>query len=265
MIKMANKLFHIDGIKAIYQSALYAGISLIMVGPPGCGKTELLRHAVKWPNTYYIDDITAWGLLNDLKKSVKRGKRFKRIIIGDLNTPFSRGASMSQLITTLNAITEDGLRRVTTFNTKLRFDPPLKIPVYAAMTRKIFEEHIKSMYSYGFSSRVMWVSYSYSDEVKRDIANKLDADRGSETDEFPYHEGNATSDPIMNKKVGDLTGLDIRQRKMMHKFAKGLAVLRGKEEVDDSIFEETKFLYTWMNNQSCKEVKFVSPQTKLEV
>ncbi len=135
--------------------------SLLVIARPESGKTELLKKFIVNKNVAYVSDITAFGLERDYLPKIEAGE-IRHIIIPDLLKPLSRKEStVNTLITSLNALVEEGLASTSTYATRRIAETHVKCGIVSAITGEELSDQRHHWSRLGFLSRVIPFSYSY--------------------------------------------------------------------------------------------------------
>jgi hypothetical protein len=136
--------------------------SLLIIAKPESGKTELLKKFIKLnKNIAYITDLTAFGLERDYLPKIEAGE-IRHIVIPDLLKPLSRKEStVNTLITSLNALIEEGLASTSTYATRRIAETHVKCGIITAITGEELSDQRHHWSRLGFLSRVIPFSYSY--------------------------------------------------------------------------------------------------------
>jgi len=142
--------------------------SLLIIAKPESGKTEVLKKFIPNKNVVYLTDATAFGLERDYFQKIESGE-IRHIIMPDLLKPLSRKEStVRTFITSLNALTEEGVASYSTYAGRRSSDIAVKCGIITAITDEELNDQRHSWGRLGFLSRVIPFSYSYSMEsVKR--------------------------------------------------------------------------------------------------
>jgi len=135
--------------------------SLLIIAKPESGKTELLKKFIVNKNIAYISDLTAFGLERDYLPKIEAGE-IRHIVIPDLLKPLSRKEStVNTLITSLNALIEEGLASISTYATRRIAEKHVKCGIITAITGEELADQRHHWSRLGFLSRVIPFSYSY--------------------------------------------------------------------------------------------------------
>lgn len=135
--------------------------SLLIIARPESGKTELLKKFIVNKNIAYLSDLTAFGLERDYLPKIETGE-IRHIIIPDLLKPLSRKEStVNTLVSSLNALIEEGLASTSTYATRRIAEKPVKCGIITAITGAELSDQRHHWSRLGFLSRVIPFSYSY--------------------------------------------------------------------------------------------------------
>ena len=138
-------------------------LSLLTIAPVGSGKTELLQSYSENKGVAFYNDFTAYGLYT-LLSQIQAGL-VKHVLVADLVKLTSRGPSVwRQILTTLNALIEEGVTHIDTFFIKFHSPTPVRAGVVAALTTDEWKARRESWVRYGFLSRAVPISYELAPE-----------------------------------------------------------------------------------------------------
>jgi hypothetical protein len=138
-------------------------LSLLIIAPVGSGKTELLHSYSENKGVVLYNDFTAYGLYT-LLGQIQAGL-VKHVLVADLVRLTSRGPSVwRQILTTLDALIEEGVTRIDTFFVKFHSPTPVRAGIVAALTTDEWRARRKTWIKYGFLSRAIPISYELAPE-----------------------------------------------------------------------------------------------------
>lgn len=164
----------VEELQEIVEVALFSGrlagerpLSLLVIADVGSGKSELLAHYPEHLNAtvLYVNDITAFALHKHHGKELREGK-IRHIILGDLLTPLNKQKEQADaFITFMNGVIEEGLARVESRDSCFIADVPVRCGLVTSIARQDFETRHTRWATVGFLSRLLPISYSYSQDT----------------------------------------------------------------------------------------------------
>lgn len=172
-----RQLVGVDRLQAILETTFYTAclsntvpISVIMVGPPGSGKSKLILQ-YQAPSIHVTNDVTSQGLaelVSDDKDSVVR-----HVVIPDFNIVVSHKASTSNLtVASLLTLMSEGVLRIDDGRRKKEM-LHAPIGVVTAMTREIYEEHATRFRKLGIGRRFVPVFFGYSPKTREQVQDSI--------------------------------------------------------------------------------------------
>lgn len=213
-------------------------VSVMIVSHPQRGKTWAMEHGMKTPNILYLTDVTPWAIVDELKNAHNKNLKVNHLIIPDFVNPMAR-KGMAKMVAILNSYTEEGVSKIKTYFQDITFVPPMKGGLITATTFDDFSSNCRKWEGMGFLSRMMIISYDYSDEVLKKIRDYCDdPDSDSETidywdEDFPKQSIDVKVTIQQNRVVGNLMGDHIRRRKLMYTMLKARTIMAGRQIVTD--------------------------------
>lgn len=176
-------------------------LSVMLVGNVGIGKTEVLQNYKESSNIAFLTDVTYMGLINLLEEQ----KELRHLIIPDfLKITMKKQSTAENFISCLNALTEEGLSKISLFGMSKDFKGK-RAGVITATTKDSYAQHKKKWASMGFSSRILIVSYDYSDATRESvfefIQNRKYITSAKEPFSLPTRNVAVTFSPELAKKL----------------------------------------------------------------
>lgn len=136
-------------------------LSGMIIGQPDTGKSETLMRFSQCEGILVINDLTAYGLT----KLIEDLRTAHHIIIPDLLRVLERSPRVAnELISMLNVMSEEGLLRISTYNTQLYLERPLRCAFLTSLTLEAFNRRRKRWRSIGFTSRAVPFFFGYNEE-----------------------------------------------------------------------------------------------------
>lgn len=235
-------------------------VNLLIVADVEEGKTQLLLKFAEIPSVLYMTDFTRYGLQRDwLPKFRDNTKRI--IIIPDFNQLIGGKTAVATegIISFLNGVTEEGIRRISTFGISIDLDKPLKLGIVGAISSKVFEDKRFRWRKSGFISRMVPVSYSVSKNTAAQIIYylvKKEYRREKEAAlEFPKEDTEITLDEKLAKRLIPLSQTiakavqthGFRLQRQLQTLCMAKALSEKRTVVTEEDVEEIKKLASWVN------------------
>lgn len=183
--------------------------SLLLVGRPESGKSQVIKALGGNQYTYLANDTTAWGMARKILPEMRK-LRSRVLLIPDLTNPLSRNReSVSSFVGLLAAFMEEGISRIVTKYIQLSYPTPMKGGVLTSMTLDELRHRKAWWLAGGFLSRFLVISYTYSNDSTADIMEHLRLRAGKDKDEsvslsLPYPPVEIQSDKDTLAPLDDL-------------------------------------------------------------
>jgi hypothetical protein len=243
-------------------------VSLLVIAKPESGKTTMLTSFAVNNGVAYLSDITYTGIVN-LLGDIQDGK-IKTILIPDMLKALGRKeATVENLITLLNALIEEGIKTISTYNYYKEFEKFVRCNIIAAITSTDWFLKKATLGSTGFLSRVVPFSYNYSYEDVEAIFKEIIEGRGNNIEfeklrigrvgktgkeiVLPFEFGERIKENIVKKvveRVNRALGLDVygfRLQRNLQALAKASALLRGDDTVREEDVKKLEYISEWIN------------------
>lgn len=182
MLKLALWTAYIEPENGVKQ------VSIMVVSKVESGKTSILEQFIDNNGIFYATNLTEFGLLNRRREELVRGE-FKHIIVPDfIKTMNQKRDTVNTLITFLNSYIEEGVSSISTYAYDLRLDKPIRGGLLTTIAVQDFNRMKKQLAAVGFLSRMIILSYSYSqDHIQQIFLNiaRAQGDWQKLTYEFP--------------------------------------------------------------------------------
>lgn len=247
-------MIKIDEIKMIVRKAIFSGylkdekpLSLLISALPESGKTTVLEGFYRTDGLLLVSDATAYGIIketNDLK-DIQNGS-IKHIIIPDLIAPLSKRPETSKtFVAFMNALIEEGIVNISSYAVKItKQKVPARCGLITAITPEYLNDQRHGWLKMGFLSRMLPVSYSYSQSTVREIFDYIMREEHLESDleklELPVRNVEVTLDeeyaksifPFVSASVLKAEGLyGFRLQRQAQTLLKASALEQGRTEV----------------------------------
>lgn len=166
----------LNNIQKLLESAVLTGFvknkyrstSLLLIGEAESGKSELIELISEYPQTIYTSDLSSKPFIDNIMPKFDRGE-VSHILIPDFITPLSHRRASKSLISILNNFLAEGLKEVKFYGSVTEFNNKVSGSLITGVTKRIFENRIKSFRDNGFLSRILPVSYKYSELTQEKI------------------------------------------------------------------------------------------------
>jgi len=145
-------------------------VSALLIANAESAKTSLVEQYYPNDGIVYANDVTAWGIEHVWLDKMKEGK-IRRLLIPDLINPTNRKQeTVDSLVTFLNSyISWEGISAVATYAMQFELETPVRGSIIATVTPEDFKRVNKNIAAIGFLSRLMPITYSYTDTAVDDI------------------------------------------------------------------------------------------------
>lgn len=152
-------------------------VSIMVVAKVESGKTSLIDQFSSNNGIFYATNLTEYGLLHHHREELLRGE-FKHIMIPDfIKTMNQRRDTVNTLITFLNSYIEEGVSSISSYAYDLTLEKPIHGALFTTIAIQDFNRMRKQLAAVGFLSRIIVLSYSYSQDhiqqIFRDISNSV--------------------------------------------------------------------------------------------
>jgi len=149
-------------------------VSALIIANAESAKTSLVEQYYPNDGIVYANDITAWGIEHVWLDKMKEGK-IRRLLIPDLINPVNRKQeTVDSLITFLNEyISWEGVSTVATYAMQFELETPVRGSIIATVTPEDFRRVNKNIAAIGFLSRLMPITYSYTNTAIDDILSDI--------------------------------------------------------------------------------------------
>jgi len=168
-------MIKLDSIKKLMECAVISGylkdeqpISLFLIGRPESGKSELIKVMRDFPNTFYTNDLSYKGCVDYVLPEVENNK-ISHILIPDFINIVSHKKAAATLVPLLNSLMSEGLKDLKIYGTKKEYRDPLFCGVITGITKEIFDKKIIYWRNIGFLTRMLVVTYGYTQLTKMAI------------------------------------------------------------------------------------------------
>src|SRR2546425_3382683 len=156
-------------IRAVYATNYISNaehaVSLGLITKPGRGKSEVLSlFGISSSKFKVINDVSAYSLEKKLLPDIQRGT-INAIAISDLTVALEKAeAARKSFINLLLSLTEEGLWYKQSYVSDVNVSKPIRCQVLFGITPRKFDGVVRSWSDSGFSRRMLWSSWDYTDE-----------------------------------------------------------------------------------------------------
>jgi len=266
-------MVRLDPIEKILQIVLASGkikgekpLSAIVIAPVEAGKTSIIRRVCfKAEPALYLTDATAYGIIrasNGLR-DFKEG-RYTHLVIPDLLTCLGhKRDTVRALIHFLNSLIEEGIVNISTYATHLMGTVEIRAGIITAIPKEPFFDKRRGWEKIGFLSRALPISFDYSvatqieifkyiqnQEHLREVVQKLKLPKTCRSISLPFNMAQkikpyALALAASHSRYQRIYGF--RYQRQLQAFAKAIALLEGKNTVDDDCIKELARLADFIN------------------
>lgn len=148
-------------------------VSLVIVANPESSKTQLIKQVKLYPFAYFTTDISYKLFISKFLDEVDRGEKYY-LLIPDFINVISHRRSFDSFLPSLNSFLEEGIPEITYYGSEKKFSHSVKGGLITAVTKPIFEKRINTFKDIGFISRILPVSYSYSDSTVQAVHSSIE-------------------------------------------------------------------------------------------
>lgn len=244
-------MINMEDLKKILKLVLLSGnlknakpLSLLVLSRSGNGKTELIT-SFKKSSVGFVTDMSFIGLL----KWLEDDKKLKHIIIPDfIKITEKKRSTTANLISCLNALTEEGVGKIKIFNTEKDFSNRV-IGLITATTKASFAQHKKAWESFGFVQRMVIISYDYKDETIDLIMNSINKEEylNDKKENIKYTDKKINSEEALFKQLNPYANKRFRSLKQLQTLCLSHALLRKDTKVTQEDINEVIRLTKYMN------------------
>lgn len=258
-------------IKVVLASGRVKGekpLSAIIIAPVECGKTTTIRKcSLKTKSAFYTTDATAFGIVRDTNqlRDFASGQ-LTHIVIPDLLTCLGRKQdTVTTFIHFMNSLIEEGVVNVSTYATHLAGAVEAKAGLITAIPPKPFFDKRKRWGQIGFISRALPISFDYEiatrveilksiqkQEHLQEIIEDLRLPKKPREVNLPFNQAEKIEPFALllaaaHSRFQEVYGF--RYQRQLQTFAKSVALLEKKQEVDDDCIQELGRLANFINLQ----------------
>jgi len=173
-------MINIDKIKKLCECAVLTGyiknkertISLLLIADAESGKSELIELMSQYPKTYYTNDISYKGLVEDIIPKFEV-YQIGHLLIPDFINPLSHRRASESLIPALNSLLAEGTKDLKFYGSSKVYSWKVKGGLITGITRQLFDKKIITWRDNGFLSRIIPISFKYSEVTKNKIHRSI--------------------------------------------------------------------------------------------
>lgn len=246
-------MIKLNGLKKLVNIILHSGyivgekpLSAMFIGNVGIGKSELLKEFQLCDNIVFLTDVTYMGVISLLKDN----KELNHLVIPDfLKLTMKKGSTVDNVISVLNSLIEEGLFKISLFGVQEDFKGK-QVGLITATTIGSYNQHYKKWNSIGFLSRMLEVSYDYSDSTIDEIFEYIHKGKYSDENlkklELPKRNYEIKLKPSLSKKLREKK-TTFRNLKMLRTLVKANALMNDREVVTIRDIQEVVKLSRFFN------------------
>lgn len=188
----SENLIGMERLTELIETVIWTGtltnsvpISILLVGPPGAGKSKSLVQ-FEGPSIHATNDITTAGLFDIMQRD--RESLIRHILLPDMNAVLSHKASTTNLFFgNLLALMSEGIVRIDDGRQQKEI-PHLPVGLITAATTRMYEENVRQWEKTGLKRRFVPVFYTYTMTTRMKINEAI-------------RNGNVTLKQMPKKKV----------------------------------------------------------------
>jgi len=229
-------MIKVDELKELVKTILYTGyisgekpLSVMFVGKIGTGKSEILNSFKLNDNIAFFTDVTYMGLI----KLLSENKEIRHIAIPDfLKITMKKKSTTDNIISCFNAGIEEGIDKISMMGQSFDFKNK-QFGLITATTKTSYEQHQKTWRSMGFLSRMLLISFDYTDKTIENIFeyifNREYLKSHKDKLELPYKNLEVEISPKLAEKLRDKE-TDFRRQKQLQTLAMARAIMNGRKD-----------------------------------
>ena len=242
--------------------------SVLIVAEVEGGKSALAMQYKQENNSVaMIHDATAYEIIKQYRVALEAGT-VKHLIFPEFVFPMVRSKeTVNTFLAFLNGLMEEGIIEIRTFATSFKLRRPIKAGVIACIARDEFQWRKYYWSSIGFLSRFLPVTYSYSENVTREILSTIYHEQKASLQHlYEFKDGKVWLPPEIasrlnpqarhivdgmaakgkgGSEIKKLSGM--RMQKHLQRMAKAAALSKGKTTVDEDDLREIIELSHYIN------------------
>lgn len=219
-------------IRTVLFSGYVAGekpLSIMLVGNVGIGKSQLLNTYQPNENLAFFTDVTYMGII----KLLTEHKEVRHVVIPDfLKITMKKKSTTDNIISCLNAGIEEGIDKISLMGQSYDFKGK-QFGIITATTSASYHQHKKTWQAMGLLSRMLIISYDYSDKTKEQIFDyifkrKYLTDEKKEKLQLPIKNIEVSLSSRLAKKLKD-SSTDFRKQKQLQNLAMARTLMNGNK------------------------------------
>lgn len=186
--------------------------SVVLVGSPGSGKTELVERFKRCYWISYHNDLTVRPLLSLLRKA--EAGTLTHVGASEFNKYFQRKASVAEgTIGLLSGAMEEGITNYDVGPTRMRFERPARLGLIAGCTPGTMSKRREMLAEMGFLSRACVLDWGLPRSERDEIMRRMN--RGDPSDLEPIElvipEDGKRATIAWNERLGELVQGYVKQ------------------------------------------------------
>lgn len=218
--------------------------SVVLVGNPGSGKTELVERFKGCPWLSYHNDLTVRSLLPLLRKA-EHGQ-LTHIAASEFNKWFQRKAFVAEnCVGLLCSAMEEGVSHYSVGPNPIHFNAA-RLGLFAGMTPRTMNRRRESLADMGFMSRVCALAWELPQEERKEILRRMNLGIATDLDPIRLERPDAEDGReivVWDARVGDAVKAfaqehwpenDLRTFKRFKTLMLARAYLTGRKKVSDA-------------------------------
>lgn len=199
-------MIKVEDIKKIVESIILTGYiknkdrnpSLFIIAEVESGKTQIIKMFKEYPNIFMTSDISYKGMVDDIMPKFE-DEKISHLLIPDFINPLSHKRACEILIPLMNSLIEEGVKDLKVFGSKRTFSKTVKGSIISSITKQLFERRIVGWRHSGFLTRVLPLTFKYSQETIHQINESImKGEYYKQEEKFNKFEGQKLNSIIVN-------------------------------------------------------------------
>ena len=241
-------------------------LSAMIVSKVESGKSKLLERFSDTPGTVWVTDATAWGIAKHYGPDLKTG-RIKHLLFPEFSIPIGRKFETVQMLDNfLCGLIEEGIGEIVSFRYKARARAPYGCGVIICISNQDFKDKEKHWFRIGLMSRLLPISYDYSDTTRSQIMDYIKERAYQKETKITLNLPSSSVKVDLPRRIADrlegitqmmITGTELygfRWQRHLQRLAMASALMRGDDTVRDIDFDLVWNLREYLNKDCTKQI-----------
>jgi len=173
-------MIKISELKEMLECSILTGIiknkhnntSLFFIAKPESGKSEVISLSRDYESVIYTNDLSFAGLIKNIIPQIQND-RLSHIAIPDFINVLSHRRASETLTPVLNSLMAEGVKDLKFYGVENTYPYPIKAGFVTGITKEMFDTRIQTWKNIGFLTRMIVVTYSYSETTRLQIHNYI--------------------------------------------------------------------------------------------